>query len=100
MSEMLERVAKAIQEVLEKPKYVVKISKVWECWDVQENKLIDAFEVHSHINNLCDRLNTLYIARKAVEALKITEKEFNIFLNDKDIKELAMWNTNIDAVLK
>lgn len=70
MSEMLNKVAKAIQDALEKPKYVVKISKVWECWDVQENKLISFSKDHSNIDDECDQLNALYTARKAIEALK------------------------------
>ncbi len=94
---MLERVAKVIKSCQEKPKYVVKISKVWECWD--DEKCVMASDVHSHVQDLCDKLNALYCAKKAVEALKLGENEINWPMTDKDVKGFEEWNRNINAIL-
>lgn len=105
MSEMLNRVAKAIQEVQEKPKYVVKIAtrmstvniNLWELWDDKE--CIKKSNIHSLIQGECDRLNALYTARKAVEALKgdVPYYETNKFW--ESLTSTEVWNLCLDKVL-
>lgn len=68
MSEMFDRVAKAIHDALDKPKYVVKIGKQWELWC--GGQCIMTSDNHTKIDDLCDKFNNQNVARKAIEALK------------------------------
>lgn len=90
MSEMIDRVAKAIEAVLEKPRYIVRITLSsdmngvsWQLWE-GDNKICSSNN-HAHIDKMCDELNNKYAARKAVEALK---QDYN-----------CIWNDWLDAIL-
>lgn len=107
MSEMLERVAKVIQDVLENPRYVVKIGKLWEVWDDKE--CLFSSNIHARVDEECDRLNTEYIARKAVEALKPAtgdlERQYYEMASGEGYRHYdacfpnAAWERAIDAIL-
>lgn len=109
MSKMLDRVAKAIAEAIEKPKYIVKVGQhhisenKWQLWS--DNGCVVTSANHDKIDKLCDELNNRYIAQKAVEALKAIwqDEHFPYFETDKMWKELSsqdVWNLCLDVVLK
>lgn len=104
MSEMIDRIAKAIEEALDKPKYVVRVNKHgdWELWEGL-TKIVSSNN-HGHIDRMCDILNNKYAARKAIEALKgeIPSETFFKYTCDKPWKELTssdVWNLWLNAIL-
>lgn len=103
---MLERVAKAIELAQEKPRYVVKIYKVWELWD--NEKCIMESDVHMHVQDLCEQFNAKYAARMALEALKPASDEMQNKYCEMAKAEAsplkpffpnAVWERAIDAIL-
>lgn len=105
---MIDLVAKAIEEAIDKPMFVVRVGirlpqpNVWELWE--GNTRVVSSNNHKHIENMCDILNYKYAAKKAIESLKDTPLLcYDDYKCDdvwKNLTSTKVWYLWYDAILK
>lgn len=100
----LQKIAAAIKDAKEKAPYHVRFhvnDNTWEVWDNSNDPTaIIVNASHEEAESLCEEQINLYIAQKAVEAMRGNVPYYETDKMWKELHSQEVWNLCLDHILK